>query len=164
MMGGWATGTSVPDVLEVDMVGRLKVVGLAVALSATPAIPVFAHHSFGAVFDASQVVTLKGTVTRVERVNPHGWIYIDVKQPDGTVKNWVIETGTPQELARKGLLKETLPIGIEVVVQGYRAKDGSPMANGNSIKFPDGRELSISSNAIDAAKSGTPSGGAQAPY
>src|SRR3989442_8847763 len=114
---------------------KMQVVVVSVALLITPAVPLSAHHSFGSVFDATKQVTLRGTVTKVERVNPHGWIYLDVKEPDGTVKNWVIETGTPQELARRGLLKETLPIGIEVVVQGYRAKDGSPTANCNSIRL-----------------------------
>ena len=123
---------------------KMKVVAVTVALLGTPAVRVAAHHSFGSVFDATKQVTLQGTVTKVERTNPHGWIYLDVKQPDGSVKNWVIETGTPQELARRGVLKETIPIGVELVVQGYRAKDGSPTANGNIIKFPDGRELSVS--------------------
>jgi hypothetical protein len=123
---------------------QMKVVVVSVALVAIPAVQVSAHHSFGSVYDASKQITVRGTVTKVERVNPHGWIYLDVKQPNGTVENWVIETGTPQELARRGILKQTLPIGIEIVVQGYRAKDGSPTANGNIIRLPDGRELSVS--------------------
>ena len=138
------------------MLGRkMQVVVVSVALLITPAVQLSAHHSFGSVFDATKQITLRGTVTKVERVNPHGWIYLDVKEPDGTVKNWVIETGTPQELARRGLLKETLPIGIEVVVQGYRAKDGSPTANGNVIRLPDGRELSVSSTISGATDNKT---------
>lgn len=90
---------------------KMKVMVVSVAFLATSAVRVLAHHSFGAVFDATKQITLRGTVTKVERMNPHGWIYLDVKQPDGTIKNWVIETGTPQELARRGLLKETIPIG-----------------------------------------------------
>jgi len=125
---------------------HMKTVVVTAALLAMPAVRVSAHHSFGSVYDASKEVTLRGTVTKVERVNPHGWIYLDVKQPSGTVENWVIETGTPQELARRGVLKETLPIGIEIVVQGYRAKDGSHTANGNILKLPNGRELSVSAS------------------
>lgn len=134
------------------MGSQMKVVVVSVALLATPAVRVSAHHSFGSVYDASKEITVKGTVTKVERVNPHGWIYLDVKQPDGTVQNWVIETGTPQELARRGVLKETIPIGVELVVQGYRAKDGSNTANGNIIKLPDGRELAVSATAAGAAE------------
>ena len=144
----------------------MKVVVVGVALLAAPAVRVSAHHSFGAVFDATKQITLRGTVTKIERVNPHGWIFLDVKQPDGTVKNWAIETGTPQELARRGLLKETVPIGIELVVQGYRAKDGSTTANGNIIMLPDGRELSVSATITNTpdnkSNDSKPSG--EAPY
>ena len=133
------------------MRSKTKVVVVSVALLATATARVSAHHSFGAVFDATKPVALTGTVTRVEMMNPHGWIHIDVKQPDGTVKNWVIETNTPQVLATRGLKKNSIPIGLELVVQGYRAKDGSNTANGTIIKFPDGRDFAIGSLSGDAA-------------
>jgi hypothetical protein len=144
------------------MRSKTKVVVVSVALLATATVRVSAHHSFGAVFDATKPVTLTGTVTRVEMMNPHGWIHIDVKQPDGTVKNWVIETNTPQQLAARGLKKNSIPIGLELVVQGYRAKDGSNTANGTIIRFPDGRDFAIGSLSGDAAND-KPSGGAP-PY
>lgn len=141
---------------------RMKVAVVSVALLTAPAVRVSAHHSFAAEFDATKPITLVGTVTKVEMVNPHGWIYIDVKQPDGTVKNWAIEAVAPATLAARGFKKNTIAIGLELVVQGYRAKDGSPTANGNSVKLPDGRELSVGAAGRDA--SSEKSGGGAAPY
>ena len=141
---------------------RMKVVAVSVALLTTPAAWLSAHHSFAAEFDATKPITLTGTVTKIEMVNPHGWIYIDVKQPDGTVKNWAIEAVAPSTLAARGFKKNTIPIGLELVVTGYRAKDGSTTANGNSVKLPDGRELAVGA-ARDAAASDKPASGA-APY
>lgn len=151
---------------RVQAMGNKKKMAVASMALAMAVARVSAHHSFGAVFDATKPITLTGTVTKVERVNPHGWIYVDVKQPDGTVKNWVIETGSPQELARRGILKETLPIGTELVIQGYRAKDGSNTANGNLIKLPDGRELSVVSSSSNAPgnKPKDDKSGGEAPY
>lgn len=126
---------------------QMKAAVVGVGLLAMSSVQISAHHSFGSVYDASKEMTIKGTVTKVERVNPHGWIYVDVKNPNGGVENWVIETGTPQELARRGILKDTLPIGIELEVRGYRAKSGSKMLNGNVIKLPDGRELTVSAGS-----------------
>ncbi len=101
----------------------------------------FAHHSFAAEFDEHQPVTLTGTLTKMEWVNPHGWIYVDVKGPDGHVVNWGIESGAPNALLRRGLRKEDFPIGSEVIIKGYRAKNGKPMANGSSVTFLDGRNF-----------------------
>ena len=126
---------------------RMKVVVVGVALLTAPVVRVSAHHSFAAEFDATKPITLTGTVTKVEMVNPHGWIYIDVKQTDGTVKNWAIEAVAPSTLAARGMKKNTIPIGLELVVTGYRAKDGSTTANGNSVKLPDGRELAVGAAA-----------------
>src|SRR5437870_4343057 len=98
----------------------------ALCLTAAPAA---AHHSFAAEFDGDKLVTLKGSLTRMEWVNPHGWIYIDVKNPDGTVASWAIEAGAPNSLLRRGLKKSDFPIGAEVHVEGWRAKDGSNKAN-----------------------------------
>ena len=144
---------------------KMKVAVVAsAALLATSAVPTSAHHSFGAVFDATKPVTLTGTVTKVEIMNPHGWIYIDVKQPDGTVKNWAIETNTPQQLASRGLKKNSIPIGLELVVQAYRSKDGSNTANGNIIRFPDGRDFSVGSLSADAPNEKSGGGPPPPPY
>jgi hypothetical protein len=113
------------------------------------AAPARAHHSFSAEFDAQLPATLRGTITKVERVNPHGWIFIDVKGPDGKVVNWAIETGGPLALARRGVTKDTLPIGMEIIATGFRAKNGSPTINGEDIRLPDGRKLFVGSSAGD---------------
>ena len=108
-------------------------------------VPVRAHHAFTAEFDASQPVNFTATVTRMQWTNPHAWIHVDVKQPDGTVENWAIEAGTINVLFRRGFTKESLLPGTEIVVEGYRAKDGSRRANGRELTFPDGRTLFLGS-------------------
>ena len=100
-----------------------------------------AHHSFAAEFDISKPVSLKGTLTKMAWVNPHGWIYMDVKTPDGKVENWAIEAGGPTALLRRGLRATDFPVGLEIVVEGYRSKDGSPKANGQKVTFADGRNF-----------------------
>src|SRR3954452_21038435 len=92
-----------------------------------------AHHAFAAEFDANKPVNFKGTITKMEWVNPHSWLHVDVKQPDGTTVNWAIEAGTPNVLFRRGFNKGTLLPGIEVVIDGYQAKDGSRRANGRDL-------------------------------
>jgi hypothetical protein len=103
--------------------------------------PLLAHHAFTAEFDANQPVKLKGTVSKVELINPHSWIHIDVKEADGKVTTWAIEGGTPNVLFRRGITKNTLPVGTEVLVEGYRSKDGANRANGRDITFADGRKV-----------------------
>jgi hypothetical protein len=112
---------------------------VSLLLAAAP--PVAAHHAFAAEFDVNQPVKVKGTLTKVEWVNPHAWIYVDVKGADGKVVNWHFELGPPNALFRLGWKKDSIPTGIEVEITGYRAKSAEAVANGRSITLPDGREL-----------------------
>ncbi len=112
--------------------------------------PALAHHAFAAEFDAKKPVKLKGTVTKMEWINPHAWIHIDVKKPDGTVDEWMIEAGTPNTLLRRGFTKDSLKAGTEVLVDGYQSKDGSLRANGRDITLPNGQTLFLGSNTPDA--------------
>jgi hypothetical protein len=129
------------------------IAGLAVCGGAQS---VSAHHAFAAEFDANKPVSFKGTITKMEWVNPHTWMHVDVKKPDGTVENWAVEAGTPNVLFRRGFTKESLLPGTEVVVDGYQAKDGSHRANGRDLTFPDGRKLFLGSSGTGAPYELTP--------
>ncbi len=111
---------------------------------------VLAHHSFAAEFDANQPITLSGTITKMEWINPHAWIHMEVKKPDGTVENWEIETGNPSALIRRGFNKNSLPAGTEITVSGFRAKDGGMRANGRDLTFKDGKRLFVGSSGTGA--------------
>jgi hypothetical protein len=112
----------------------------------------FAHHSFAAEYDADKPVTLVGTVTKMAWINPHSWIYIDVKAKDGTVQNWAVEAGPPGTLIRAGFTKDSLAAGTVIKVNGYRAKDGGLRANGRDITLPDGRLLFVGGSSPGAPK------------
>jgi len=109
--------------------------GLGLALAAAP---LSAHHAFAAEFDSSQPIKLEGTIARMEWINPHSWIHLDVEKPDGTLERWMIEGGPPNALFRRGITQDSLPVGTEIVVEGFRARDGSMKANGRDITLADG--------------------------
>ena len=131
------------------MKSKLSLIALTASLLLAAAAPAFAHHAFAAEFDAKKPVKLRGTVTKMEWINPHTWIYLDVKKPDGTVEEWMVEAGTPNTLLRRGFTKDSLKAGTEVLVDGYQSKDGSLRANGRDLTLPDGKTLFLGSN--DAA-------------
>ena len=132
----------------------VTLIALSAALAVlTAAAPVSAHHAFAAEFDANQPVTLRGVVTKVERVNPHGWIYLDVKDSTGKIVNWAIETAASSQLAKRGIGKNFPPIGMEIIVTGFRARDGSTTANGATLKNSEGKDLfSVASGDADAPR------------
>jgi hypothetical protein len=130
---------------------RIRLTGLMIGFGLlTAATPMWAHHAFAAEFDAEKPVKLRGTVTKMEWINPHAWIHIDVKKADGTVEEWMIEAGTPNTLLRRGLTRDSLKKGTEIVVDGYQSKDGSLRANGRDVTLPDGKTLFLGSSAPDA--------------
>ena len=120
-------------------------------LGALTAEPVVAHHAFGAEFDATRPVKFKGTVTKMVWVNPHAWIYVDVKNADGSVEEWMVEAGTPNTLLRRGFTKQSLQAGTEITVDGYQSKDGSLRVNGRDVTLPNGQTL-----FLGAAGTGAP--------
>ena len=116
--------------------------------------PLVAHHAFSAEFNANAPVKLQGPITKVELINPHAWIHMQVTKPDGKVENWAVEGGTPNTLQRRGITRDTVAIGTVIVVAGYQAKDGTLRANGRNITLPDGRTLFMGSSGTGAPRDG----------
>ena len=129
---------------------RIVAVACTVAGLLLAAVPAHAHHAFAAEFDAKKPLQLRGTVTKMEWINPHAWIYMDVKNTDGTVTNWMVEAGAPNALLRRGWTKNSLLPGTEIMVEGYQAKDGANRANGRDITFKDGKKLFVGSSGTGA--------------
>ena len=124
------------------------VTGLALVLLSSA--PVAGHHSFAAEYDGNKPITLRGTVVKMEWINPHAWIHVDVKEANGTVTRWMIEGAAPNALIRRGWNRNSLQPGVEITIEGYLAKDGSKMANGREMTLPDGRRLFAGSSGIGA--------------
>ena len=120
--------------------------------------PILGHHAFGGEFDPNRPILLRGAVTKVEWVNPHAWIHLEVTKPDGTKEEWMVEGGTPNTLLRAGIDRNSLKVGTEIVVRGYQSKDKActPIckANGRDVTFPDGRKLFMGSSGTGAPKDG----------
>ena len=129
----------------------LVAIGLLLALRMAP---LSAHHAFNSEFDAKKPVKFTGTVSKMMWINPHAWIYVDVKKPDGTTEEWMVEAGTPNTLLRRGFTKQSLLPGTEITVDGYQSKDGSRRANGRDLTLPDGRTLFLGSAGTGAPSEG----------
>jgi len=129
----------------------IAVAGVALVSAAAPLL---AHHAFSAEFDANAPVTLRGPVTKIEWINPHAWIHMENKTANGKVEVWMVEGGTPNTLQRNGISRDSIKVGTEIVVAGYKAKDGRMRANGRDITFPDGRTLFMGSSGTGAPKDG----------
>ncbi len=127
----------------------LVVAGVGVLLAAAP---VWAHHAFSAEFDVKKPMKLQGTLTKWEMVNPHSWFHIDVKGPDGKVVPWLIEGGSPNQLIRLGVTKNSLSAGTELLIEGYLAKDGTNKGVGRNFTFVDGRRLFLGGSAPGAGE------------
>ena len=126
---------------------RLVCAGMMLAAAAAP---VRAHHSFASEFDSNKPVKFTATIVKMEWINPHSWMHIEVKKPDGTSEAWMIEAGSPNSLFRRGINKNTVKPGMVVVVDGYQARDGSKRANGRDVTLPEGRKLFLGSQGTGA--------------
>jgi hypothetical protein len=145
--------------MRTKMIAGIAAVGAVLSVSWLVAAPAIAHHAFAAEFDGNRPVNLQGKVTRVEWINPHTWIHIEVKKPDGKMEEWMVEGGTPNTLLRRGITRDSIQIGTELVVRGYQSKDAlcepKCRANGRDVTFPDGRKLFMGSSGTGAPKDGS---------
>lgn len=128
--------------------------GAALLLVVAAASPARAHHAFAAEFDANRPVLLRGKVTKVEWVNPHAWVHMLITTPDGKTEEWMVEAGTPNTLLRRGITKQSLLPGMEIIVDGYQSKDLSRRANGRDMTFRDGRKIFMGSSGTGAPRDG----------
>jgi len=134
---------------------RISMAVAGVGLMLAAIAPLDAHHAFGGEFDPNMPVLLKGPVTKVEWVNPHAWIHMEITKPDGTKEEWMVEGGTPNTLIRRGITKDSLTAGTVIVVDGYQTRDHSlKRANGRNITYPDGRKLFLGSSGTGAPTDG----------
>ena len=123
------------------------------------AVAPMAHHAFGGEFDATRPVVLKGPVTKMEWVNPHAWVHLEVTKEDGTKEEWMVEGGSPNSLLRRGVTRESLAVGTVIVVDGYQSRDHTlKRANGRNITYPDGRKLFLGSSGTGAPQDGADPG------
>ncbi len=136
---------------QLTWTGAALVVAL---LAGAGSVSVVAHHAFSAEFDANRPIHFQGTVARVEWINPHAWIHMDVEMEDGTTERWMIEGGNPHNLFRRGFNKDVITVGMEIVVDGYGSKDGTRRANGRDLTLPDGRTLFMGSSGTGAPRDG----------
>lgn len=137
---------------------KLVIAAAVGALALAASEPVAAHHAFGGEFDADRPILLRGPIVKVEWVNPHTWIHIEVKRADGTKEVWMIEGGSPNSLLRRGVTRDSLQIGTELVVDGYQARDYTlKRANGRNVTYSDGRKLFFGSSGTGAPRDGADS-------
>jgi len=133
----------------------MALIGAGLSLLAATPVVIIAHHAFGGEFDPNRPVLLKGTVTKLEWVNPHAWIHLEVTKPDGTKEEWMVEGGTPNTLLRRGVTRDSLKYGTLIIVDGYQARDHTLLrANGRNITYPDGRKLFLGSSGTGAPSDG----------
>jgi len=133
---------------------RRSLIGAAVWMTLAGAVPMLAHHAFSAEFDGNRPISLRGTVVKMEWVNPHSWITMAVKNENGTTETWEVEAGAPNAMFRRGFRKDSLVAGTEILIQGFRAKSGKNVANGRDITLPDGRKLFMGSSGTGAPQDG----------
>ena len=129
---------------------KALIVSTVLAALLALSMQVLAHHAFSAEFDANKPVKLRGNVVKMDWINPHAWLYVDVKNPDGSITSWMIELGPPNALLKRGWTKQSVPPGMEVIVDGYQSKDGALRANGRDVTLPDGRKMFAGSSNTGA--------------
>ena len=129
---------------------RSRIVAIVIAIAFSVAVPLVGHHAFSSEFDGNKPVKVKGVISRIEWINPHTWIHVDVKDADGKITKWMIEGGSPNALIRRGVTSQLLKVGMEVMVDGYQAKDGTNRAVGKDLTFKDGKRLFLGGSAPGA--------------